>query len=200
MMSRAAAKGKTWRVSARGTTETQQNGLLLLLAAGFLSGALLGGFFAGRISFEPYITEFLQDMMQISGGPALWRELWSCLRWPVAVWLLGSLPWAGLTMPTLFFLRGALLSCGIGAVAAGRGPEGILWAGILFGPTCVLTVPVMFVLGTDRLLRRAAPSAARRYAPLRLGLCAAALAACVLVDQKAVPPVLSALLQAFWTE
>lgn len=198
-MSWAAAKGKTRRVSPRGATETQQNGVLLLLAAGFLSGALLGGFFAGRMSLEPYITEFLQDMMQESGGPALWRELWSCLRWPVAVWLLGSLPWAGLTMPTLFFLRGALLSCGIGAVAAGRGLEGILWAGILFGPTCVLTVPVMFVLGTDRLLRRAAPSAARRRTPLRLSLCAAALAACVLVDQKAVPTVLSALLQAFWT-
>lgn len=198
-MSWAAAKGKTRHVSPRGATETQQNGVLLLLAAGFLSGALLGGFFAGRLSFGPYITEFLQDMMQESGEPALWRELWSCLRWPVAVWLLGSLPWAGLTMPTLFFLRGALLSCGIGAVAAGRGLEGILWAGILFGPTCVLTVPVMFVLGTDRLLRRAAPSAARRRTPLRLSLCAAALAACVLVDQKAVPTVLSALLQAFWT-
>lgn len=197
-MSRAVAIRKKGRAPGKAATGRQQNGILLLLAAGFLSGGLLGGFVAGNLSFEPYITQFLQDSAQISEGAALWRELWVSLRWPVAVWLLGSLPWAGLTVPTVFFLRGTLLSCGIGAVAAGRGLAGILWAGLLFGPTCGLTVPVMFVLGTDRLLRKAAPAAGTGSA-LRLSLCAVALAVSVVLNWKVVPPLLSALLQAFWT-
>ncbi len=193
-MSGAVTRRKPRLFRAGTVTAVQKNGVLLLLSVGFLSGALLGGFFAGKLSFEPYIAEFLQESAQAAAAPSLWRELWVSLRWPTAVLLVGMLPWAGLTMPTVLFLRGFLLSCGIGAVAAGRGLEGILWAGLLFGPTCALTVPVMFVLGTDRLLRKAVPTVTTR-SPLRFGLCAAALALCVVLDLKAVPAALHKLLQ-----
>ena len=115
---------------------------------------------------------------------------------PVAVILLSQLPLAGVTIPVVFFLRGFFLSYGIVALMEGMGLSGVLCAGVVFGPTCLLAVPVLFVLGTTGLLRKAEsqpkgiPFFRRMVASLLV------LALCVFLDQAVVPKLLGILLKA----
>ncbi|MBS5249915.1 MAG: hypothetical protein ACLUHN_03855 [Evtepia gabavorous] len=132
----------------------------------------------------------------MSIAPSLWREVWIVFRWPVAVILLSQLPLAGVTIPVVFFLRGFFLSYGIVALMEGMGLSGVLCAGVVFGPTCLLAVPVLFVLGTTGLLRKAEsqpkgiPFFRRMVASLLV------LALCVFLDQAVVPKLLGILLKA----
>ncbi|MDO4516807.1 MAG: hypothetical protein Q4C76_06710 [Bacillota bacterium] len=175
--------------------QKQRDAILLMISVGFLCGAVLGGLAEGKLSAEPYVLEFLQAQAREAVTPALWRELWVIFRWPAAVIALSFLPLVGLTMTALFFLRGFLLSYGIIAFAAGSGAQGMLWAGLLFGPTCILTIPVMFVLGTACLLKKTGSDKAAKAFPLRLLLCVPALALCVFLNNTVVPPVLHFFLQ-----
>lgn len=170
--------------------------VLLMISVGFLCGAILGGLAEGKLPTDPYILRFLQDHGQETLTPALWRELWVTFRWPIAVIILSLLPFVGVTIPTLFFLRGFLLSYGIVSLAAGSSFQGMLWAGLIFGPTCILTIPVMFILGTECLLKKARPDKGAKKFPLRLLLCVPALVLCVFLNQTVVPPVLHFFLQA----
>ena len=110
--------------------------------------------------------------------------------------LLSQLPLAGVTIPVVFFLRGFFLSYGIVALMEGMGLSGVLCAGVVFGPTCLLAVPVLFVLGTTGLLRKAEsqpkgiPFFRRMVASLLV------LALCVFLDQAVVPKLLGILLKA----
>lgn len=169
---------------------------LLLVSVGFLLGGIFGGLAEGKLPAETYIQEFLQAAAQETIQPDLWRELWVVFRWPGAVVILSLLPWVGLTIPLLFFLRGFLLSYGIVSLTAGSGLSGILYAGLLFGPVCLLTVPVLFVLGTEGLLRKAEEPRDPRQTVLRVVLCLLALGLCVILDQVLVPPVLTWFLKA----
>ena len=140
---------------AKPEEQKQRDTVLLMISVGFLCGAILGGLVEGKVSADPYILRFLQAHAQETLVPVLWRELWVIFRWPIAVIILSLLPFVGLTIPALFFLRGFLLSYGIVSLAAGSGFQGMLWAGLLFGPTCILTIPVMFILGTECLMKKA---------------------------------------------
>lgn len=86
----------------------------------------------------------------MSIAPSLWREVWIVFRWPVAVILLSQLPLAGVTIPVVFFLRGFFLSYGIVALMEGMGLSGVLCAGVVFGPTCLLAVPGTICAGNHR--------------------------------------------------
>lgn len=176
--------------------QKQRDAVLLMISVGFLCGAVLGGLAEGKLPSGTYILDFLQANAREVVMPALWRELWVIFRWPAAVIGLSFLPFVGLTMPVLFFLRGFLLSYGIIAFATGSGVQGMLWAGLLFGPTCVLTIPVMFVLGTECLLKKTGSEKAAKAFPLRLLICVPVLALCVFLNRAVVPPVLHFFLQA----
>ena len=170
--------------------------VLLILSVGFLVGGVLGCLLEGKLSTEHYIGQFFQQAAQMSIAPSLWREVWIVFRWPVAVILLSQLPLAGVTIPVVFFLRGFFLSYGIVALMEGMGLSGVLCAGVVFGPTCLLAVPVLFVLGTTGLLRKAEsqpkgiPFFRRMVASLLV------LALCVFLDQAVVPKLLGILLKA----
>lgn len=150
----------------------------------------------GKTVHRALYRSVFQQAAQMSIAPSLWREVWIVFRWPVAVILLSQLPLAGVTIPVVFFLRGFFLSYGIVALMEGMGLSGVLCAGVVFGPTCLLAVPVLFVLGTTGLLRKAEsqpkgiPFFRRMVASLLV------LALCVFLDQAVVPKLLGILLKA----
>ena len=185
MKKRFVQKG---RRTAPGRQERQRDVILCILMVAFLSGAVLGGVPESKSGTEAYILRFLQENTKASMTPAFWREAWIVLRWPVGVLLLAVLPCAILTIPGLFFLRGFLLAYGITAVSLGTGTAGVACAALIFGPACLLTVPVLFVLGASGLLRKG------EYRGLTVeqgGLCLGVLALCILLDQAVVPSALT---------
>ena len=138
---------------------------LLILVAAFLTGAAVGCILAGKLA-PSNLGNLLQQALSSQTRPALWRELWSVFRWPMAALILGCLPMAWLTLPGVFFLRGMFLGYVVQIVARGVASHGFLWAGVLFGPTCLLAVPIFFVIGYLGLLRAAASK--KRQKPVNL--------------------------------
>lgn len=165
--------------------------VLMILSAAFLAGGVLGCLLLGKLSGESYLSGFFQSVAQEPVTPSLWRAVWTVLRWPMAAVALSLLPLVGLTLPLLFFLRGFFLSYGIVALIQGMGASGLLCAGVVFGPACVLAVPALFILGTAGMLRKTQPKSGKL---LRRGLaCLPCLALCVFLDQRVVPKLLTVL-------
>lgn len=175
--------------------EKNRDTVLLILSIGFLVGGILGCLLEKSLSGTAVSgAAFFQWAAQGEAVPPLWRELWITLRWPVAVVVLSALPLAGLTVPTLFFLRGFFLSYGIVSLTEGVGLSGALGAGILFGPTCLLAVPAFFLLGTSGLLRKVDPAPKVGKRLRQWMICLLLLSLCVFLDQRAVPKLLGILL------
>lgn len=170
--------------------------VLLILSVGFLMGGILGCLLEGKLSGGNLLSPFFQQAAQGAIVPSLWRELWIVFRWPMAAVALSLLPMAGFTVPGLFFLRGFFLSYGIVALMEGVGIVGVLCAGVVFGPTCLLAVPALFVLGTAGLLRKTEDIPKRSVFFRRVVVCLLILILCVFLDQKIVPKVLGFLLKA----
>ena len=162
------------------TEQKNRDTVLLILSVGFLVGGVLGCLLEGKLSTEHYIGQFFQQAAQMSIAPSLWREVWIVFRWPVAVILLSQLPLAGVTIPVVFFLRGFFLSYGIVALMEGMGLSGVLCAGVVFGPTCLLA----------ESQPKGIPFFRRMVASLLV------LALCVFLDQAVVPKLLGILLKA----
>lgn len=185
--------GKKERLAAQKKEQKNRDTVLLILSVSFLIGGILGCLLEGKLSAGAYISQFLAQSTQSAIAPSFWRELWTVFRWPAAVVVLGLLPLAWLTVPALFFLRGFFLSYGIVALMEGLGGTGLLWASIVFGPTCLLAVPAFFVLGTAELLGKADG----RRKPIRLAVfCLPALIGCVCLDRAVIPRLLHFFLKA----
>ena len=188
-------------IAAKPKPETQKKGrdtVLLVLVTAFLIGAAGGCVLAGKLA-PNNLEMLLRQVLESKTHPALWRELWAIFRWPMAAVVLGLLPMAGLTLPGLFFLRGVFLGYAVQVVAKGITSHGFLWAGVLFGPTCLLAVPAFFVLGCLGLLRTAAQTSGRAKLLLGGAICCGPLALCVLLDQTVVLNLLDILLASLIT-
>lgn len=161
------------------------SGPLFLLGAAFLLGGVLGSSLAQHLPPTDTVTGFLQSTVQGVAAPTLSRTLWCLLRWPAAAVILGWLPLAGLTLPLLFLARGCALSYGITAVMTG-GESGAWWAGVLFGSTCLLAVPALFLLGTRSLVKKR-PTKERNWSPGWTAAAVLALALCAGWEQQGAP-------------
>lgn len=183
---------KKERMAARKNEREQKDRdtVLLILSIGFLVGGILGCLLEGKFSAAVYVRQFLAQATQNTLAPSLGRALWSVFRWPAAAVALSLLPMAGLTVPTLFFLRGFFLSYGIVTLTEGMGATGILWSSIVFGPTCLLAVPAFFVLGTAGLLRKAEVQGPHGKLMRRVVVCFPVLILCACLDQMAAPKLL----------
>lgn len=60
---------------------------------------------------------------------------------------------------------------------------------LLFGPTCVLTLPVLFLVSTEVLLRKAGEQTEGKLALVLA--CLMALCLCILLDVAVIPDLLS---------
>ena len=163
---------------------------LALLSVSFLVGAVLGTLAEGLLPADGLVTAFLSSA---PSPPSLWRELWVLLRWPLLALLAGTLPFTGVVLPGLFFLRGFLLSCGIAALTVGNGGAGWLAGLALFLPVCLLTLPPFFLLGVEGLLRKVEERPKGRRLLLLAGS-VPPLLLCALADGKLTPALLGALL------
>lgn len=160
------------------------NTALLLISAAFLVGGLLGHWAAGKLPAEVYVRSFLDAVQGGTLETSVRRELWMVLRWPLGILVLQFLPMAGITIPAFLGLRGFLLSYSISAFVQ----EGIGTAVLLFGPTCILTLPVLFLLSTGVLLRKAGEVPERR--PAVVLACLLALCLCILLDLTVIPEIM----------
>ena len=167
--------------------------VLLFLSVGFLLGSVLGCVLAGRLSPEPYLLGFLQDAAKEAIHPSVGRVCWLVFRWPAAVLLLRCLPFAGFSIPALFFLRGCALSYSIAALTSGS--NGLLYAAVLFGPTCLLAVPALFLLGEAILLRKAEPEGEKQSLLRRGLLCAVLFVLSAAAEYQVLPALLLVLLK-----
>ena len=164
---------------------------LLLLSLCFLAGGVLGCLAAGHWPVSRTAGDFLSEVMKDTvAGPALSRELWVLLRWPVLALAAASLPLTGLTMPALFFLRGFFLSCGISAFETLSSGAGRLSGIVIYGPSCFLALPVFFLLGVDGLRTEDKWKAVRRTA-----FSISALFLCGILDCRVAPVLLTVLLK-----
>lgn len=189
-------KRKEGRKERRQEANNQQRDtVLLLLSAAFLFGAIMGCLLEGKLPASPYIASFWSHATQGTILPPLWRELWLVFRWPIAVVVLAMLPLAGVTLPILFFLRGLFLSYGLVALIGDTSGAEILCTMVILGPTCLLTIPILFVLGTAGLLRSTESSPSSRIR--RALCCVSGLVLCVFLDQAVVPQLLTVLLKGF---
>lgn len=164
---------------------------LALLSVSFLAGAVPGALAEGLLPSDGTVTAFLSSA---PAPPALWREAWTLLRWPLLALFAGALPPAGAVLPGLFFLRGFLLSYGIAALTAGNGGAGWLAGLALFLPVCLLTLPPFFLLGVEGLLRKVEERPRGRRLLLLAGS-APPLLLCALADRKLAPALLGIFLR-----
>lgn len=132
---------------------------LLLVSGGFLLGGLAGCLFARAVSgsgaeaLTTYLADFFTairgDNVSMSG---FFSALWTVIRWPLLVLLLGCTAVGIVGIPILFFLRGFLLSFTVCAFVRVLGSTGVLFSFLLFGISSLITVPVLFLLGVETLL------------------------------------------------
>ncbi|WP_320610701.1 hypothetical protein [Evtepia sp.] len=130
--------------------------LLLLMAALILGGAIPETAAGLGMNLYAGCCAWLGGRFAVQAGavhPSVGRVCWLVFRWPATLLLFRWLPFAGVSIPVLFFLRGCSLSYSIAALASI--PSGLLYAGVLFGPSCLLAVPAFFLLGSEILLRKA---------------------------------------------
>ena len=185
-----------WRISSG-----EDWGALLVLGSAFALGGLLGCLMAswiggaGSDGLMDYIQSFLLAAQEeYAAAPAFLPLLWEQLRYPLAVVLLGFTALGLPVIPILFGMRAFFLSFAISAFIRMFGAgEGLVLSWILFGLSSMISIPVLFLLGTrgwrsSRTLagggsqRRRGEGRLHRLDPAQLGMCALCILACVLIE------------------
>lgn len=142
------------RIARKARDAAQGAAALVVNAAAFLVG-VLGGFLlcgwlfqTGRLAtgrmLDGYALALGAQQGQISFGEALW----DVGRWPCLIWILGSTALGRWMIPVSFTARGFFLSFSVAGLA-GAAQGGVLLAFCLFGVNALVTLPVLFLLGTQ---------------------------------------------------
>ncbi len=168
--------------------------VLLLLSAAILLGGVAGCLAECAWPADEAAEGFLESLARGTAAPDLGRELWVLLRWPVLALMVGRLPVPGAVTPALFLLRGFWLSYGLSAFAQLSWPAGWMSCLMLFGPACILSVPVFFLLGAEGILDKIDPVRPRRQLLAAVGS-VPVLLVCALLDVYVIPNLLPVLLQ-----
>lgn len=188
---------------------------LLILAAAFLLGGLIGCGLAASVSggggdaLSAYIKNYMTAAQAgITQPPELPALVWEAMRWPLLTLLLGFTAVGIVGIPVLFAVRGFLLSFAVASFIRMFGTAGAALAFLVFGVTGILAVPVLFILGvqgltaafalTDRVLNKGKriPLFGRAYF-FRCGICFCILFLCILLEYLAVPALLGTVAERF---
>ncbi len=136
-----------------------KNIALLLVGGGFFLGALSGCLFAASVSglgsdaVGAYIQGFLGALQTGTvKSPGLLAAAFTVLRWPLLVLLLGATALGVVGIPLLLFFRGFLLSFCVSSLVQVLGGPGVLLACLLLGVGSLLSVSVLFVMGTHGIV------------------------------------------------
>jgi len=183
--------------------------VLVILSICFFLGGLFGIILAANVAGDgsDSLSLYLTHFVDVAGTgeiriPALLSLLWEVFRWPLLTLLLGFTAIGVIGIPVLFAARGFFLAFSIATFVRVFGAAGDLLAFLLFGVTGLISLPVLFVLGTQGMGaaaglaggvvrgERAAPRYDSAYL-LRVVCCMFALCVCVLIEYLAVPALLS---------
>lgn len=123
-------------------------------AAAFAAGAL-GGFLlcwwllnGGHLAAERMLKGYALALDAQAGAVSFWEILWDVGRWPLLVWLLGATALGRWMVPLVFAVRGFFLSFAVAGLSmAAQG--GVLLAFCLFGLGALISLPVLFLLGSQ---------------------------------------------------
>lgn len=170
----------------------------ICFAAGTLGGFFFSGWSERDLALSEYLCRYFQTVGEGSGiEPSLWASIWDLLRWPLAVFLLGSTAFGVIGIPLLLSMRGFLLSFAAATFARLFGLPGMAAALAAFGVSALATVPVLFVISTDafhqslgRLSGERSPSWSQRAQTLTP--CAGLLVLAVALQQTVMPALFTA--------
>ncbi len=182
---------------------------LAALSACFLLGGALGAVFGGLMSetSAQELADYLSTYFTLAreGGVTVefWSVAWEQFRLLIAVILLGLTALGAAGIPLLFGVRGFLLAFSVSGLCRVFGAAGLVPALFLFGLPAFFWAPILFLTGGQCLngawvlLRRLLLES---WEPLpftsaywgRLGLWAAAMMVCVMLEYLAAPVLLSA--------
>lgn len=175
---------------------------LTVLGICFVGGTLGGFFFSCWSSDAPELSDYLCNYFQMASqgsgiDPSLWVSVWDFVRWPAAVFLLGSTALGAVGIPVLMSMRGFLLAYSAATFARLFGLPGMAVSLAVFGATVLIAVPVLFVVAADafrqsldRLSGSRSPSWGQRVQALTP--CAGLLVLAVALQQTVMPALLTA--------
>ena len=182
---------------------------LAALSACFLLGGALGAVFGGLMSetSAQELADYLSTYFTLAreGGVTVefWSVAWEQFRLLIAVILLGLTALGAAGIPLLFGVRGFLLAFSVAGLCRVFGAAGLVPALFLFGLPAFFWAPILFLTGGQCLngawvLLRLLLLESREPLPFtsaywgRLGLWAAAMMVCVMLEYLAAPVLLSA--------
>lgn len=182
---------------------------LAALSACFLLGGALGAVFGGLMSetSAQELADYLSTYFTLAreGGVTVefWSVAWEQFRLLIAVILLGLTALGAAGIPLLFGVRGFLLAFSVAGLCRIFGAAGLVPALFLFGLPAFFWTPILFLTGGQCLngawvLLRRLLLESREPLPFtsaywgRLGLWAAAMMVCVMLEYLAAPVLLSA--------
>lgn len=123
-------------------------------AVAFAVGALCGFLFCrwllsgGHLAAERMLTGYAPAVDARAGAVSFWETLWDVGRWPLLVWVLGSTALGRWMVPLAFGVRGFLLSFAVAGLSVAN-DGGVLLAFCLFGLSALISLPVLFLLGSQ---------------------------------------------------
>lgn len=187
----------------------------ILLALFFLVGAFFGCLTAAQVggggddSLAAYIKGYLAAGAagEVS-APSLFSLIWDSYRYALLAALFGFTALGVILMPLLMAVRGFFLAFAAASFVRMFGGSGLLLAMGVFGVSCMLTVPCLFVLAVQGYLAARVlagmvsegrdPIYGKRAA-VRFGICCAVLCVNVVFSRFAAPPLLNWLVSAWGT-
>lgn len=182
---------------------------LAVLSACFLLGGVLGAVFGGLMSetsaqeLAGYLSTYFTLAREGGVTVEFWAVAWEQFRLLIAVILLGLTALGAAGIPLLFGVRGFLLAFSVAGLCRVFGTAGLVPALFLFGLPAFFWAPILFLTGGQCLngawvLLRRLLLESREPLPFtsaywgRLGLWAAAMMVCVMLEYLAAPVLFSA--------
>jgi hypothetical protein len=204
---------KTRLAKIRNVPGNSEISATILLALFFMAGGLLGCLTAARVgggandSLALYIRGYLAAGVagEVS-TPSIFSLIWDSFRYALIAALFGFTSLGVILMPLLMAVRGFFLAFAAASFVHMCGGGGLLLAMGVFGFSCLLTVPCLFVLAVQGYLAArvlAGMATDGRYpmydnrAALRFLICFLVLSCNVLFSRFAAPPLLNWLASAW---
>lgn len=128
------------------------SGVMLLISACFLAGAVAGAFLSLYISGDS-ISELVASYIESPERPAgFFKVFWDCAKFHIIVLFMAGSVFGVVIIPAIVFLRAYLLSCTSAAIIAVYPDVGWLLALIILGIPALVSIPCLFVLSSDAFL------------------------------------------------
>lgn len=122
----------------------------------FVAAGMLAGFLACRIVpgddlsvLRGYVMDYAQLSASEKSNAGLPGVVWTYLRYPAAVFLLGFTAWGVMLIPLVCAAQGFFLSFAVQCFAMSLGQQGVLLALAALGLRCLFSVPCLLAAAED---------------------------------------------------